>query len=277
MGSFTVSDSHYDRIGSRRRFGVELETYRCPDHNVLNGHTIWECKHDCSIEGMEFVSPILYGDEGLEEIERFCQRAEELHFEVSRQCGYHAHFDVSTESTDSLKAIAYAYRRTYEVWCSLVPNSRSDNRYCGSPDYESSDITHEDFDYFVGKRDRFEFVNWRAYLVHGSVEVRLYQGSLDAEEICNWLILHARFIDFVKDKSFSELDSLFHNTPREDFVAIAEIIGPELAEYWIRKSEEWHKSLRPQPARRAPQRPFAWVVDAPRREAFYYDLDEAPH
>ena len=244
MGEFNVPTAHYEQIGSARRFGVELETSRCPNHHDLNGQIIWECKHDCSIEGMEFVSPILYGDEGLAEIESFCQLAKDRRFAVNRACGYHAHFDVSRESEEALKAIAYAYRRTYSLWCALVPDERSENRMCGAPDYDCDDIScEENFDYFVGNRDRFEFVNWRAYLVHGSVEVRLYQGTLDAEEICNWIKIHARFIDAVSGMTFAEIDEKF-DCPREtQFTALAEIVGSELAGYWADKASSHGKPV----------------------------------
>jgi hypothetical protein len=253
MGDFSAPEVHYNLVGSTRRFGVELETSRCPNHRDLNGQTIWECKRDCSIEGMEFISPILYGDEGLAEIESFCQIAQNKRFAVNSSCGYHVHLDASNESEDSLKAIAYAYRRTYALWCALVPDSRSDNRMCGAPDYDCDEIVAETtFDYFVGRRDRFEFVNWRAYLVHGSIEVRLYQGTLDATEICNWIKIHARFIDVVSRRTFEEIDAMFSGSMEAQYGALTAIIGSDLSAYWFNKSQGYGKlSIAPAaPARR---------------------------
>jgi len=237
MGQFNVKHPHYWRIHSQRKFGLELETSECTGHRDLKDNTIWECKHDCSIDGMEFISPILYGDEGLIEIENFCKIANNKGFRVNFQCGYHAHFDISNESEDSLKSIAYAYRRTYELWCSFVPSTRGENRMCGSPDYICQDIVTEEFDYFVGKRDRFEFVNWRAYLVHGSFEIRLYQGTLDAREICNWIIMHSRFIDAVSKMTFTEIDTLFDVSLHNQYLALSKLIGSEMAIYWTDKVE----------------------------------------
>ena len=242
MGDFCVENPSFQRIRSTRKFGVELETSECCGYRQLKDNTIWECKHDCSIDGMEFVSPILYGDEGLEEIEGFCKVAKRMDFRVNRSCGFHAHFDVSNESEDSLRSIAYAYCKTYNLWCSFVAEHRGENRMCGSPDYTLLDIkTNDNFDYFVGKRDRFEFVNWRAYLVHGSFEVRLYQGTLDAEEICNWVIMHARFIDAVSKMCLDEIDDLFSSNK---FEALVKTIGPELAEYWATRAEHLGTSVR---------------------------------
>ena len=248
LGEFCPKNSTYELMGSTRKFGVELETSQCPNHTTLREKIIWECKHDCSIDGMEFVTPILWGDEGLQIIDDFCDDAKCLRFKVDRSCGYHAHFDIRNESEDGLKAIAYAYRKTYKLWNALVPSSRSDNRYCGTPDYTCEDICQEEFvDYFVGKRDRFEFVNWRAFLVHGSLEVRLYQGTLDAVEICNWVRLHARFIDFVSGLTFEQIDKMFGSSDHDvctQFASLANIIGSELADYWIGKSQANGKCVR---------------------------------
>jgi hypothetical protein len=234
---FQVETPVYDRIQSRRRFGVELETSQCNDYRELHEETIWECKHDCSIDGMEFVSPILYGDQGLTEIENFCAEARRRRWRVNNRCGFHAHFDVSDESEDSLKAIAWAYRMTYPLWCRLVPEDRSDNSMCGRPDYHVDDILNEDcFEYFVGRQDRFEFVNWRAYLVHGSFEVRLYQGTLSAEEICNWVKLHARFIDAVRLIRLDQLHTVFNGEVYHDYEVLTNMVGHDLANYWALKA-----------------------------------------
>jgi len=241
---FPMENLHFDTIPSRRGYGVELETSTCEGFQELNGNTIWGCHKDVSIEGMEFVSPVLYGDEGFTEIAKFCKFARRKGFRVNRNCGYHVHFDMRNETEDSLKAIAYAYAITYPLWCALVPNNRSDNAYCGGLDYNPEEILKEDWEYFVGKRDRFEYINWRAYLVHGSMEIRLYQGTLDATEICNWIKTHAIFIDTVKNMSFNEIKAMFSDNVYQLFKALTNIIGNDLADYWAEKAHSHGKNIR---------------------------------
>jgi hypothetical protein len=196
------------------------------------------------------VSPILYGDQGLMEILAFCTIAKQKRWSVDRYCGYHAHFNVSNESWDSLKSIAYAYRLTYEMWCCLVPERRASNPYCGAPDYALEDVGRinnaSDWEYFVGARDRFEFVNWRAYLVHGSFEVRSHEGTLNGPVVCNWIKLHARFIDCVSAMSIDEIDDRFSGTVETQFAAIKEFIGEELFEIYAGLSDEYGHPLVPQ-------------------------------
>jgi hypothetical protein len=183
---------------------------------------------------MEFISPILYGDEGLEEIKDLCESGRG--WRINGSCGYHAHFDVTYENWESLRSVAYAYYKTYSLWCSFVGDSRCCNRMCASPNYSIDDILDihnaEDWDYFVAHRDRFEFINWRAYLVHSTLEVRLHDASLDAEEICNWVKCHARFIDFVSSCSLNDLKDLLSCSLTGQFEVLSDIIGKELSEYY---------------------------------------------
>jgi hypothetical protein len=109
---------------------------------------------------------------------------------------------------------------------------------CGSPQFSAVDVrVAEHIEDFVESRDRFEFVNWRAYLRHGSIEIRLYQGSLKAREICNWVALHARFVDAAKDLTFDEIDKRIGSITRTNWRGLVELIGdPDLLDYWRRRA-----------------------------------------
>jgi hypothetical protein len=234
---------------SKRKFGVELETSRCNGYRELYGNTIWGCHTDCSIEGREFISPILYGDEGLIEIENFCGNAHRRRWHVNHYCGYHAHFDMSKETWEAMRSIAYAYRKMYDMWCRLVSESRAHNAYAGPPNYSPEDVRRvnsaSDWEYFVGARDRFEFVNWRAYLVHGSFEVRSHDATLDKDMICDWVMLHTRFIDYVSCMSLDEIDDKFSGSVESQFAALSEIVGEELATKYADRSDVYGSSVRP--------------------------------
>jgi hypothetical protein len=242
-----ICEPTYEKIGTRK-YGVELETHSCPDHVGLRDDTVWGCKTDCSIEGLEFVSPILQGDQGLAEIKNFCRHARELNWKVNRYCGYHVHFDMTNENWQALRSIAYAYYKTFSLWSRFVSDNRSNNSMCGQPGYGSSDITritsNEDWDYFVGARDRFEFVNWRAYLVHNTLEVRSHDATLKVSEICKWIKVHASFIDGVKDLSLDEIDMLFLGDIEFQFKSLEMLIGSDLADYYAERAAGYNKPVR---------------------------------
>ena len=228
----------FDKIGSKRRFGVELETCDCGGYTHLHGKTEWGCVHECSTPGKEFVSPILRGDNGFAAIRDFCDIADEKGWDVNSSCGLHIHLDISEDSSEECLRIAYAYRKTYTLWKKFVTSNRGDNSMCGSPQYTCDDIrASEHIEDFAESRDRFEFVNWRAYLRHGSFEVRLYGGSLNAREICNWVAIHARFMDAVKSMTYDELDEKLGGNIRRHWPALCEMLDDtDLLDYWRRKA-----------------------------------------
>lgn len=103
-------------IKSTRRFGIELETLFENRNAVRNieakiGHR-WPLEHDGSIrtskmaiEGREFVSPIMQGKAGEEEIKEVCKHARDEGFFVNTSCGFHLH----------LEALEFKRDRTFDV------------------------------------------------------------------------------------------------------------------------------------------------------------------
>jgi Putative amidoligase enzyme len=236
---WNVTPSSFELVGSTRRFGVEIETSQSNSWRDLQKKTVWGCVYECSTGGKEFVSPILQGNEGFVEIFNFCRLARERDWEVDRSCGLHIHLDISKEDSESCLRIAYAYRRTYNLWTCFVPAHRVNNSMCGTPQYSYEDITTADhIEDFVEARDRFEFVNWRAYIRHGSFEVRIYPGTLNARPICKWISLHAQFMDAAKKLSFKELDDCFGDSVSKNWTGLNKIIeNKELLDYWGRKAQ----------------------------------------
>ena len=193
-----ISPSHsYSRIGSRRAFGVELETAKCEGYESLEGETCFGCKQDGSIKGMEFVSPPLSSDRGLSEIDKFCDLASE--FEVDSDCGFHLHIDVSHLDVEQIRRVAIGYKMTEALWHSFVPTDRRKNHYCQSIPWSASDIddctTRRDFE----RWERYIWVNLCAISKHGTIEIRLHSSTLDARKVANWAKAHLRFVDWIVD------------------------------------------------------------------------------
>lgn len=212
----------YVNMPSKRKFGIELETDRCDDYQELMGDPAWGAKNDATINGKEFYSDILYGDDGLDAIERLCSFANNNDWEVDASCGYHAHFDMTAESDDSLKAIAIAYIMTCEVWGKFVDNSRIFNSMCKHNKADLSAIyAIDDWQNFSRFQTRYEWINFAAYSVHGTFEVRLHEGTLDSREICNWIRAHATFMDWASSAGWAKVRNTLicmNNEERLDFI-----------------------------------------------------------
>lgn len=188
------------KMGSERCYGLELETERCDNYNDLNGNKAWGAKDDATVSGKEFYSDILDGDEGLAAIADLVKLADSNYWAVDDDCGYHLHLDMRTESNDSLFAAAYAYRMTQGVWYHFVDESRHNGTYSHRACWTCTDLLDYNgpFHRFINSetRDRYEWLNLRAYSRHSTFEVRLHHASLNEKEICNWIKAHTRFVDW---------------------------------------------------------------------------------
>jgi hypothetical protein len=200
----------FKKTKTSRCFGLELETSECTDHVKLRNKTCFGVKEDGSVDGLEFYSPILSGDQGLAEVRKFCRLAKKHHFRVDDQCGYHLHIDMRGSTVTERKRIAYAYRLTFSLWQHLVREDRWENTYCEGPGYTPQELrdTHN-FTTFERHQCRYQFVNLRAFHDHSTYELRGFQGTLDHHEICNWIKAHLYFVEFCKDASLARLDAMF--------------------------------------------------------------------
>ncbi len=223
-----VGCAEYDLVGSSRRYGVELETHSCGGWQGYN-HPAWIVKDDVSISGMEFVTSILCGNEGIKAIKHLSDYAKSQGWSVNDNCGYHLHIDISKETADSLKAVAFAYHVTYDVWKHLISMSRWDNWYCKPLEQPlQSYIDLDDindwrvFSNRIGTRN--QWVNWGSFNNHSSLEIRIHEGTLDCDKVCNWIRAHTTFCDWAVNGGCDKVrTTLWGRTPQEKFGCIRDI------------------------------------------------------
>ena len=251
-GFFTDSPT-FTEIGSERRFGVEFETSSCPNHITIRGDTVFGCKPDGSVDGMEFVSPILYADQGFEEIRKLCSQARERNWRVNSSCGFHLHLDMSNESPKNCIKVAMAYHLTYDFWSCFISNSRKNNYYCAQhlynsasfAGYERSNRTFTDWIHNLAP-EKYTWVNWQSYLRHQTVELRNHSATLNATKVCNWIKAHARFIDKVVTMDKVDiLNDLSGKSTYDQFKVISQWWGcDDLAEFYKNRAAEFNKPFR---------------------------------
>lgn len=219
---------------SLRRFGVELETSRCFRASRLALKTVYGAKHDGSIDGLEFVSPILQGDAGLRATRGFCTRARHARFAVDSNCGMHIHLDVSGEDALQRRHIAAAYAATQGLWCSLVSPRRLHNTYCGPIPWNFQDmVACRDFQDRCEETSRYYWFNIAAAEKYRTFEIRNHEGTLDGVRVCNWIKAHARFFDAVADMKFHEIKVRFTGTQAQVWRAVTDTWNdPALRRYW---------------------------------------------
>jgi len=219
---------------SLRRFGVELETSRCFRASRLERKTVYGAKRDGSIDGLEFVSPILQGDAGLRATRGFCTRARHARFAVDASCGMHIHLDVSDNDQLQRRHIAAAYAVTQDLWSSLVDCRRLHNSYCRPLTWNYQDMSEcRHFTDFCADASRYHWFNVAAADKFGTFEIRNHEGTLDGVRVCNWIKAHARFFDAVVDMKFHDIKARFTGTRAQVWRAVTDTWSdPALRRYW---------------------------------------------
>jgi hypothetical protein len=209
-------------MGTRRKFGVELETSESPDYEDWAEYGGWGAVTDGSTSGMEFVSPPMHGNDGYDSVIEMCRRIKSNGCSIDSDCGYHVHLDLSDTDKGQRKAIALAYHYTRNVWAKFVDESRRDTNYARfNVNSEANGYggraptVYWDRDSIVKGDDkpdvdtRYVWVNWASYNKHGTVEVRSHEATIDGRAVINWARAHALFIDYVKDMTVGQVTRVF--------------------------------------------------------------------
>ncbi len=245
VGTFNRRTNESNELRSLRGFGIEIETSRCHNHTQLRNNTLWGAKPDGSIPAVEFISPILSGDEGLANLREFMAFSRRNRWRADSDCGLHIHLDMREMTNLQLRHIAYAYSLTSPYWRKMVNAYRDTNcSYCHEHNYNTEELITTTWQRFVGRRERYDGFNWAAYNAHGSLEIRLHQGTVVEAAIVNWIKAHLRFTDYVAPLKFHQIrnrltrivqDSRGNNVRKLNADAFVRILGTDVAPYYARK------------------------------------------
>ncbi len=190
-----------------RNFGIELEAYGMPQTTVIrvlrdaglnvsdntcyrhSGYQTWKVINDSSINGrngFEVVSPILRGEEGIEEAKRAVNALNNAGADVNKSCGFHLHIDVSDASFTAVKNLFTRYNQYEAKIDAFMPLSRrrNNNTYCKSL---SSSMNHMANNIPTLSTTRFCKLNSKSYTKYGTIEFRQHSGTLNATKVANWI------------------------------------------------------------------------------------------
>lgn len=209
-----------------RSFGVEIEACNCPRETLTNAlreagilvemgsrnastDSHWKLTTDGSLYGndtFELVSPILCGEQGLDELEKVCWVLDAYGVKINNTCGVHVHFDTNDFNLTTWQNLILSYKHAETEIDKFMPASRRENRnaYCGSLrgfSYESirSAGSIESLQRLFNSR--YMKVNLEAYSRHGTVEFRQHSGTINFTKIENWVRFLGRMIIFASTAS----------------------------------------------------------------------------
>lgn len=234
-----VDCSDYSKVGSPRCYGVEIETDTCNGHAAALRGSVWGAKNDCSVNGKEFYSSILSGNAGLEAVAKIANVARRNDWTVDDSCGLHVHFDMREENVDSMKSIALAYLLSADVFSQFVAEERRNNHYCGPNDTDLGELYQIDNFYaWSGRQGRYYWINFAAYYAHRTFEVRSHQGTCNEKEICNWIRIHAIFMDWASKAGWAKVRNTLLTADTAGRTAfILGLLDDDLALYYRDKAE----------------------------------------
>lgn len=173
-----------------------------------DGVTTWKIVTDQSVNGrgtglgrgIELVSPILRGEEGLELADKALNALLSAGGKTDKTCGLHVHigYDGLT-GKQVVRALDY-YAANQEWVNALIAKSRWRNIFCQPLDsYTRSsrcvrtlenaenESDTQDAKQWLGQFDRYHAVNLHAFQKYGTLEFRQHQGTLSGEKLTSWV------------------------------------------------------------------------------------------
>jgi hypothetical protein len=198
-------------------FGVEIETGLPHSASISiggyhNGRTLadfpvrgtmnttkWKASADSSIHvpnhtGCEFVSPILKGVDGLENLALACERIKSMGAKVNTTTGVHVHVSFPSNDLAALRRLIHLVAHwEAAMYATTGTKSRERSTYCRSiktPTARNANYTnHNQCRNTFG--DRYRLLNVSALLDGGrpTVEFRCFSGSTNPKKIIAWTML----------------------------------------------------------------------------------------
>ena len=199
-------------IEQLRANGIQVAEFIGYTHAVIPK---WKITTDCSVtstgtglnKGLELVSPILYGDEGLDELEKVYTVLNECGAKVDKTCGTHVHFDIADYTVQDMVSFLNLYYKEHTLIDFLLPPSRRNNTYCTQIKKLEIDKMNNRFENgtLEGIRDianilwtRYRTVNLQSYVKYGTIEFRQHGGTTEFEKIEAWIILMYQMLEAAK-------------------------------------------------------------------------------
>ena len=180
--------------------------------------TWWKVITDSSC-GLEVVSPILSGEQGLNELKKVCEVLTRIGCQVDRRCGLHVHIGANRLGVAKVKSVVKRWLGNETNLDSIQPRSRRgrSNMYCEP----LSDTIRTEFIDRCSTLDelaniqhtRYSKLNLQSYRRHKTIEFRHHSGSTDATKITNWVKFLLDFCTTATPETATatEFENLFAN------------------------------------------------------------------
>lgn len=159
------------------------------NHRVCEG---WKIITDSSC-GLEVVSPILSGEQGLNQVKKVAETLNRIGCKVDKTCGLHVHIGADALGVKKVKSIVRRWLNNEHHLDSIQPQSRrgNNNYFCASlaNTFDASALDHCRTIKTLSQSQctRYSKLNLQSYRRHQTIEFRHHSGTTDATKITNWI------------------------------------------------------------------------------------------
>jgi hypothetical protein len=201
-------DRHSGAAAVARASGLTVNS------GTIGGSTAnWKVVSDLSVSGnghgLEFVSPILKGEDGLNQVRKITAALTAIGATINQTCGLHVHVGVRNEPIDFFKNLIKLYSKFEDAIDTIMPQSRRANaaRYCRSvklinPAAIDAARSKEELAQALYRASGADGAKYhKVNLVpHGkpTVEFRHHAGTVDGEKAVNWIVTCLRLVAAAK-------------------------------------------------------------------------------
>ena len=223
-------------------------------HEVVN---TWKLCTDSSLRGgrgrpgsgIEVVTPKQFGAEGLKKIRKVMKIMKEVDGYVNHTCGMHVHVDAWGWEIDDLKRLGRVWKRLEKpfLW-NLVPPSRRNHGM-------AKELTESWFSALSRNgpsgTGRYWSLNIESFPRYGSVEFRMFSGTLNPWKATAWIMLCLKLMEAVKNglssRAISHPDNLEYVLEKvgiaaEGKVPLVEIAYDRIRERYREVQRKWPMS-----------------------------------
>jgi hypothetical protein len=224
----------------------------------------WKVVPDGSLrsDGVEIVSPILHGEQGLEILGKVLTALRDSGHSVDTSTGIHVHMGLGHAKLNHIKSFLKLYVRYEHVMDYMMGRSRrgNNNRYCashsrGGQKWEMDDMFNalkrsknmtQVQDALQPNGSRYTKLNLHAWSRQRTLEIRHFGGSLNATKVKNWILL----LDAMwRQAQIHTVVAVYNNVTKPAESAYSFFTNtlshePELADYWHSKVREMVKQER---------------------------------
>lgn len=172
----------------------------------------WQLTYDRTVNeegygrGLEVISPVLCGDDGLKQLKIVLRVLNEARFKVDSTCGFHVHHDAEGYTRQGVASILALYYNHQAGIDTLINRNRHGNtsKYCKDmsrdtlAELKAQSVKNESTLHTLIKTytERMCVVNAQAYLKRGTIEFRQHHGTLDYEEVEGWVLLTNKMMEY---------------------------------------------------------------------------------